>query len=114
MPSQPLLEYVRATANSSGVAEASIGPARYGDSWEISLINTTTNSTSESKLKVYRNAVADSAQVLSTYSGNNDTAGGGRDISLRSGEKLVFVWSNATVGAECTARLEGDYNSRRI
>jgi len=109
----PLLEYVTATADADGRAVVSTGPQRYGDSWEITLLATTTDSTSESQLRVYRGVESDSALVASTYSGNQDTAGG-NTIQVPSQDKLVFVWSGASVGATCTCRIEGNLNSRRV
>lgn len=114
MGSFPLLESVNAIADASGRAVVTKGPERYGESWSVTLINTSTNSVLESKLRVYRNVESPTAQVLGTYSGNNDTASGGEAIRVNAGDKLVFVWSNCTVGASCSARLEGDYHSRRM
>lgn len=108
-----LLEYVRATANSSGIATASLGPKKYGDSWDVTTLATSTNSALESRLKVYRGAEVRTALVATTYSGNNDNAGG-NSIHVSSQDKLVFVWENATVGAECVCRIEGDMYSERF
>lgn len=112
MPTYPLLEYVQATADSNGRAVVSLGPKKYGDSWTVKTLATITDSTTESQLRVYRGVEADSAIVASTYSGNQDTASG-NPISVPSQDKLVFVWTNASVGANCTCRIEGDLNSRR-
>lgn len=109
----PLLEYVEATADANGRAVASTGPAKYGESWDVTLISTTTNSADESQLRVYRGVESDSAQILSTYSGNSDTAGGGSTIAIPSQDKIVFVWSGCTPNATCTARIEGDLKSGR-
>jgi len=109
----PLLEYVQATADANGRAVASTGPAKYGESWDVSLITTNTTSVAESQLRVYRGVESDSAQVLGTYSGNNDTASGGANIKVPSQDKLVFVWTGCDVGAICTARIEGDLISGR-
>jgi hypothetical protein len=109
----PLHEFVQATANANGRAEGSTGPDKYGDQWEITLINTNTTSTAQTELRVYRGVESDTTRILGTYSANSDTAGGGTGITVRAGEKLVFVWSNADVGAICTARIEGDFISGR-
>lgn len=108
----PLLEYVTAIADASGKAMVSTGPQRYGDSWTVTLLATTTNSTTESQLRIYRGVESDSALVATTYSGNQDTAGG-NTIQIPAQDKLVFVWSGASLGAVCTCRIEGDLNSRR-
>lgn len=112
MTTYPLLEYVQAVADANGRAAATIGPKKYGDSWTVNLLATVTDSTSESQLRVYRGAEVDTAIVASSYSGNQDTAGGNA-INVPSQDKLVFVWTGASVGANCTCRIEGDLNSRR-
>lgn len=113
MPSvSHLLEYVTATADANGTATAEIGPRKYGDSWTVTLLATSTNSAAESRLRVFRGAVMDSALLATTYSGNNDNAGGS-PIKVTAGDKLVFQWTNATPGAICTCRIEGDLESRR-
>ena len=112
MPSFPLQEYLQATADADGRAVVSTGPAKFGDSWTVKSMATTTDSSTESQLRVYRGAESDSALVASTYSGNQDTAGGS-EILVPSQDKLVFVWSNASPGALCTCRLEGTLNSGR-
>lgn len=108
----PLLEYVQGTADADGRVSVSTGPAKYGESWTVKMVTTNTNSTSESQLWVYRGVESSTAMVLSTYSGNQDVAGGS-EITVPAQDKLVFVWSNASVGAICTARIEGDLNSER-
>lgn len=108
-----LLEYVTAVATADGTATAEIGPRKYGDRWEVSLLSTSSDSVSDSQLRVYRGAVMPSAQVASTYSGNSDTAGGS-PILIGSTDKLVFQWTNATPGATCTCRIEGTLNSERF
>lgn len=109
----PLLEYVQATADADGRAVASTGPAKYGESWDVSLINTNTTSTAQSQLIVYRGVESNSTRILGTYSGNNDTAGGGSNIKIPAQDKLVFVWTGCDVGSICTARIEGDLISQR-
>ena len=107
-----LHEFVQATADSNGRAAAEIGPHRYGERWEIELIYTSTNSIQQSRLKVYRGVESESARILGSYSGNDDTASGGT-TKLQAGERLLFVWTNADPGALCTARLEGEFISQR-
>jgi hypothetical protein len=108
----PLLEYVQAVAvddgtGITGTCQAEIGPRRYGERWSIQLMSCNTTSNVECQLRIYRGVVSDSAQVMSTYSANNDSAGGSV-IELPAGDKLIFVWSNADIGSICTCRIEGD------
>lgn len=107
------MEFAQATANGTGRAVAEAGPKRAGDRWEITLINTNTNSTAQAELRVYRGVESESARLFGTFSANSDTASGST-ITVGSGDKLVFVWSGADIGSICTARIEGDiYSGRR-
>lgn len=108
----PLMEYVTAVADATGRASVTTGPQKFGDSWTVKSMATTTNSVAESQLKIYRGVESDSALLVSTYSGNQDNAGGS-EIQIPGQDKLVFVWSNADPGAQCTCRIEGDLNSGR-
>lgn len=107
-----LHEFVQATANANGRAVGSAGPAKFGDQWDISLINSNTTSTAQSELRVYRGVESESARILASYSGNSDTASGST-ITVKSGDKLVFVWSKADPGSICTARIEGEFITGR-
>lgn len=113
MSTYPLLEYVQATADANGRAVASTGPHKFGESWIITSMNTTTNSVAESQLRIYRGVESDSALIASTYSGNQDSAGG-NEVKVPAQDKLVFVWSGADPGASCTCRIEGDLISGRV
>lgn len=106
------MEYVQVVAGADGRAEGSAGPYRYGEQWLVRQISTTTTSSTETQLRIYRGVVSDSALIMSTYSGNQDTAGGS-ELTVYAGDKLVFVWSGANPGARCTARIEGDIKSQR-
>jgi hypothetical protein len=108
----PLMEFAQAVADANGRAVATAGPDRFGDRWDISLMNTNTNSTSQTELRVYRGVESESARILGTYAANSDTASGST-ITVMSGDKLVFVWSNADPGSICTVRIEGDFHSGR-
>jgi len=108
----PLMEYVEAVADANGRATVTTGPQKFGDSWTVKSMATTTTSTSESQLRIYRGVESDSALLASTYSGNQDTAGG-NEIQIPGQDKLVFVWTGCDVGAVCTCRIEGDLNSGR-
>lgn len=107
-----LMEYVTATADASGTATVSTGPKKYGDRWTVSTLASASNSVLETTLKVYRGAAVPTAQVASTYSGNNDNAGGS-PIEIGSSDKLVFQWTGATPNAVCTCRIEGTLTSGR-
>lgn len=108
----PLLEYVQATVGADGTATVNIGPRKYGDRWTVTTLASQSNSALETTLKVYRGAAVPTAVVASTYSGNNDNAGGAA-IEIGSADKLVFQWTGATPGAICTCRIEGTLTSQR-
>lgn len=114
MTDYPLQESVTAVADSNGRAVATRGPQRFGDSWEVTLFGASTTSVKESQLIVYRGVESMTAKVASTYSANNDTAGGDPPIILPAGDKLVFVWASADPGSICTCRIEGTLKSRRM
>lgn len=108
-----LHEFAQATADASGRAVAYAGPEKFGDQWDVSLINTNTTSTAQTELRVYRGVESDTTRLIGTYSGNNDTASGSKPITVRAGDKLVFVWTGADVGSICTARIEGEFITGR-
>lgn len=114
----PLDEYVNAIAiddgtGITGTATVTIGPYRYGESWYINLITSQIQSTHQSTLKIYRGVISNTSIVAGTYSGNFDTASGGSNIELKNGDKLVFQWTGADIGADCQARIEGTLYSER-
>lgn len=113
MTTYPLLEYVQATADANGYATVSTGPHKFGERWIVTSLNTNTNSVAESQLRVYRGVESDSAVVASSYSGNQDTAGG-NEIKVPSQDKLVFSWTGADPGSLCTCRIEGELISGRV
>ena len=95
-----------------GRAVAMLGPEKYGDVWHVSLMTTTSDSTTDVQLRVYRNIESAGAMVDSTYSGRQATSPA--DLILRTGEKLVAVWSKGDLGANCTIRAEGTISSMRM
>jgi hypothetical protein len=109
--SRPLTAVLADDGNGNITGQASAGPEKYGESWKVTLLTTNTNSATETQLRVYRNVVSNTTMIDSTWAANQDTST--CDVTLRAGEKLVFVWSNGTAGANCYANIEGDLISRR-
>lgn len=85
-----------------------IGPDRANVGWTVKRIVTTTNSTEQnsSLLRVYRNTETPSQLQDSTFLGDSDSSE--TDIAIRSGERMVFVWTGGTPGSTATIILSGD------
>lgn len=106
MPSYPLAQSARATADSDGIATVRIGPRRAFERWHIKHVSVqSTSSTLVPELREYRGDVAESRLIGSSRSGNLDS--GAADIDLVPGEDLVYRWTNCDVGSTCTVTLEG-------
>lgn len=108
----PLRASVTATANASGRASVITGPEKYGDTWAIELITSASNSTVDCQLKVYRGIESETSVIESSYSGRSDTSPCNHRFG--AGEKLIFVWTNCSVGAICSSRIEGNLESGRM
>ncbi len=116
MSEVPVYEQFSAVAvdDGTGVARAtgSIGPARYGDIWKVSLMTSQSTSTTDVELRVYRNMESPGTMLDSTYSGRSATSP--CEIWLRSGEQIVAVWTKGDIGATHSLRVEGtNYSQRR-
>jgi hypothetical protein len=111
----PLFKEAIAVAldDGTGVARASamLGPEKYGDIWHVILMTTTSNSSTDCQLRVYRNLESNGAMIDSTYAGRQATSQ--CDYILRGGEKIVAVWTKGDIGATSTIRLEGTISSLR-
>lgn len=88
-------------ANGDAVGEILVGP---NQRWEVTLLNTNTTSTSQTRLTVYRGPV-ESTQVDFSRTGNGDTSN--TDIKLQQGEKLSAKWTGGTPGAQATLNIQG-------
>lgn len=107
MSNLPLAESASATADASGVARVQMGPLRAFESWDVR--STTVASTSSVLVptaRVYRGAEAPSRLIDGTYTGTQDTSD--TAYTLRSGERVIVVFSGADVGSQCTVTLEGE------
>lgn len=92
-------------------AVAMIGPEKFGDLWHVNLMTSTSDSTTDVQLRVYRNLESAGAMIDSTYAGRQATSP--CDYMLRTGEKIVAVWTKGDIGATATIRLEGTISSLR-
>jgi hypothetical protein len=98
-----LAETLRGTFDASGIAVGSIqvGP---NQRWKVTLMNTSTTSTSQTRCTVYR-GLLNGQQLDFSRTGNADTSN--TDIELQQGEKLVVEWTGGTVGTTAALDIEG-------
>lgn len=92
--------------NAGGRASVQLGPTAYGVEWFVSLMASTTTSTTETNLNVYRQTETPSALIANSRKANGDF--NDDEIRLRNLEKLVFVWTGGTPNALATINLEGE------
>ena len=108
----PLDASVSAVFDATGDATASLGPTTYGTTWEIQGLSTSSDSTDECELRVFKNNPNSAgSMVLNTFAGNADSSAGD-NIVLRFGERLHFVWSNGTPNARATGVIFGVQRGR--
>lgn len=106
MSEVPLSESASGIADATGTARVSLGPLRSFETWNIA--STTVANTGTAlvpTVKLYRGAEAPSRLIDGTFTGTLDTT----DIAykLRSGDKVVAVFTGASVGTQCTVTVEG-------
>lgn len=112
MPDQ-LVESLRATADGNGVARASTQPPRYGEEWTVTGMATTSDSTTDCELRVYKGGEFASGLVANSYAGRGDSAGGS-PVKVLFGQELTAVWTGCTPGAQCTLTIQGERTVRGI
>lgn len=101
---------VQAIFDANGEARASTGPSVYGIDWHISRLVTNSDSPTICELSVYRNSESPTTKEDHTFIGNDDSSE--TNIVLRSGESILFVWSNGTTGSHATAIISGEIVGR--
>lgn len=89
-------------ANGNAVASIGVGPNRR---WVITLLNTRTTSTTQTRHWVRRNTPSTGQQLDFSRTGNGDTSS--TSIELKSGEKLIAEWTGGTPGALASLDFEG-------
>lgn len=117
MATLPLLASANATFISDGVGGSvarvpHLGPRRYGTTWHVTHMVSTTNSVVPSQVRVYRNIESPTTIVDGSDSANQDTSE--TDITLGSGEFLTFVWTKGDIGAIATITVSGEMSTGRI
>lgn len=101
-----LSEEYRVTLDASGNGWInSVGPAQYGEEWDIIATQCAVdNSSAESRLDIYSNGT--SRRVEGTYSGNLDNSN--TVFHLRSGEKLYYHFTGGDPGAIAVITISGN------
>jgi hypothetical protein len=102
----PLSESASGITDANGECRVSLGPLRSFEVWNV--ISTTVANTGTALVptaKLYRGGEAPSRLIDGTYTGTLDTTD--TAYSLRSGEKVVAVFTGASVGTQCTVTVEG-------
>lgn len=102
----PLYESATAIADANGRAVAQIQPMKAFERWRIT--RTGVQSTSTTKVptaRLYRGSETPSTFMEGSQSGNLDSTDTGYE--LRTGERILCVWSNNDVSAACTLTIEG-------
>lgn len=107
MSNVPLSESASAVAAADGIARVQMGPLRAFEAWDVR--STTVSSTSSTLVpttRLYRGAEQASRLIDGTYTGTLDTTD--TQYKLRSGDKVIAVFSGCDVGAQCTVTVEGE------
>lgn len=107
MSNVPLSESATAVAGADGIARVQLGPLRAFETWAVA--STTVSSTSSTLVptaRLYRGAEQPSRLIDGTYTGTLDTTD--TTYKLRSGDKVIAVFSGCDVGAQCTVTVEGE------
>jgi hypothetical protein len=103
----PLTDAAYAIADATGVATVSFGPQRPNTYWIVETVAVSASSnTLEPNAKIYKNGVNPGTFISGTYSGSND-ADDNVMQKLWPGEQITVQWTNADIGAQCTAAYRG-------
>lgn len=94
------------TFNASGITSIELTPYRYGVIWIVKRMIVTTTSTSQTEVRTYKNSESPSSLVDNSAVGNSDSSE--TNITLRGSDRLLFVWSNGTVGSRATVNIFGE------
>lgn len=103
----PLLVSGNAVFVTGGRAVVILGPQRSNEKWKVTYTSIQTTSASTTGMKTYRNFENPSNFIeASIFNGNNDSSD--TVLELAPNEKLVFVWTGGTVGANALVSLRGE------
>lgn len=105
MTTRPLDTSVNTLFGANGVARLRIGPQVFGESWRIRRMVVSTDSTSDTDVRIYLNAEMDSRLVAGSYSGNRDF--NETDMTLQTLDTLIVVWVEGSPNANASFILQG-------
>lgn len=112
-PSTDFRDALSAVADAAGIATV-IFPASQDFETFIDRISVRTNSALISTARVFVGSVSFSNQQDATTLGNENIADESSGIWVPAGSDLIIQWTGATVGAVCTAAIQGRYISEEI
>jgi hypothetical protein len=93
------------TIDATGKGTVSLGPSRYGEKWEVSLLSVQNTGALNPEISVYRDMASPTSFVESTRNGNSDSSD--TKYSLRAGERLVVQTVGGSVGSTTTVTVSG-------
>lgn len=111
-PSTDFRDALSAVADAAGVATV-IFPAQQDDSF-IDRVFVSSTSALASTARVFVGSISDSNRQDTTTLGNENVADESSAIWVPAGSDLIIRWTGATVGALCTAAIQGRYISEEI
>lgn len=94
-----------ATFDSTGTAVATVGPDRASESWHVTNMVTNSNSSSQTKLDVFRYNPS-GTRLDHSDRANNDVSPS--DFEVPKGQKIAFKWVNGTPGSSASCTIEGE------
>jgi len=108
MPSAVRLDLSNsATLDSNGKGIVQLSAAGSGEKWNVDTVTVTSNSALATKFALYKDHITAASVLLTSESGNNDTATG-VDIDVSFGQSLYGVWMEGTPGASVRLDIRGD------
>lgn len=100
-------EFATCIFDADGAGTSFVQPAGAREGWQITVITVNSSSvTLVPQVMFYRGSTTPGSFVAGTFSGTLDVDSL-PNISLRSGERLIAVWTGGDVGATGTFRVEG-------
>jgi hypothetical protein len=113
MPAIALDESIIAVADANGIATGQNGPARFGHSWHVARMTTTTDDfVNRNECVVYLNAATPDRVIGGSYNGNRDTDAD--PFTLQTLDKLIAVWTGCVPGTNCVLQIIGTIEDGRL
>lgn len=107
---RPLNTSVSATFGANGTARARIGPQVYGENWRVRRMTVSTNSLTDTDVRVFLNFEIDTQLIAGSFSGNRDF--NETDITLQTLDAFIVVWTDGSPGSNASFLLQGVVEGR--